>query len=126
MSIASVTISPLNPSSRCKTPVTMADDNDEGTERERSAALDRAAAVAPEASPLGGAVGARRAAQAARARAALDAALATATKEGVEAGRALLVAAVAQFEGTQYHADLVRVRDHLTRFGAFPVLEIRK
>lgn len=96
------------------------------TERERSAALDRAAAVAPEASPLEGAVRARRAAQAARARAALDAALATATKEGVEAGRALLVAAVAQFEGTPYHADLVRVRDHLTRFGAFPVLEIRK
>ena len=96
------------------------------SERARGEALDRVAALAPEGSPLEEAVRLRRRAQAARARAALDAAGEAAAKGGGDAARAVVAAAVAQFEGTPYHADLARVLDHVVRFGAFPVLEVRK
>lgn len=89
-------------------------------------ALARVAAVAPEGSGLFEAVRVRRAAQAARARAALDAARTASEREGVAAAGTLLSAAVARFEGTEFQGDFQRVAAHVSRYGSFPVLEVLK
>ncbi len=100
--------------------------DDAGAERARSEALDRVAALAPEGSALEEAVRVRRASQAARARAALDGARDATARDGVGAGRRILAGALTQFDGTPFHADLVHVDEHLSRFGSFPILEVRK